>query len=81
MDMKEEVKLEVRLDKYRKIFSEYVSENCDGKGNQRSNVSKEKKEGLVSLKKRIKEMELLVIPTDKSGKLVIETWTAMAFQP
>ena len=39
-------------------------------GRQQLNISKLEKEGLDSLQKRVKEGELVIMKTDKSGKLV-----------
>ena len=67
----EEAKLNVRLDKLRETFAEYMKKNCDSKGRQASNLTWELQQGLLSLKSRIKKGELLVCPSDKSGKLVV----------
>ena len=54
------------------VTKQYIKDKCDNKGNiKQQNVSKEVMEGIKSLKKRVKENELLVIPTDKSGKMVV----------
>ena len=50
-------------------FGQYVREFCGKKGIQRSNLSKSQEEGLASLRKRVKEGEVVIVPTDKSGTL------------
>ena len=37
----------------------------------RGNLTEEEKEGLKSLQKRIKEKEIIILKTDKSGKMVV----------
>ena len=76
----EEAKIEVRLDALWKEFKEYVKEECKEDGSQESNLSHEQLLGLQSLRKKIKEEGLLVVPTDKSGKLCVtnkETYLKM----
>ena len=55
------------------LFRQYTSEKCGKNGNQKGNLTKLQAEGLKSLKKRVKEGELVVIPTDKSGNLAVMT--------
>ena len=53
-----------------KTINNLIKENCDSKGNQKSpNTSKAIREAIISLKKRTDEGSLVVMPTDKSGKL------------
>ena len=47
----------------------WVKENCNCKGDQKSNLSKEEQMGLKSLKKRVADGNLVVLPTDKSGSV------------
>ena len=54
-------------------FRKYCKNNCKKGGLQKNNLSKSQEEGLKSLSKRIKEGEILVLPTDKSGKLCVMT--------
>ena len=54
-------------------FKEYVKECCGKKGAQRTNLTKGQEEGMKRLKKRLKEGELVVVPTDKSGTLAAMT--------
>ena len=52
------------------IFEEYRDANCS-KDLQTSNLTKEEKEGLESLQKRIQKKEIFVCKTDKSGKFCV----------
>ena len=64
-----EAGLAVRGTEYLDTFSNFCEQNCDSKGNQKANSNPTKlKVGLKSLGKRIKEGELTVLETDKTGK-------------
>ena len=52
-------------------FKQYVQDKCDDKGNQKSNLTKGEEEGLKSIRKRVKNGDIVVIPTDKSGNLAV----------
>ena len=71
LDPHQEAHLEVRITEWKKAFKEYKEKNSDEKGNQPSNLSPAQRRGLASLKKRIEEGEIVVCPTDKSGKLAV----------
>ena len=49
----------------------YVSKNCKQGGKQVTNLSPSQVKGLKSLRKRVAEGELVIIPTDKSGRLAV----------
>ena len=49
-------------------FKEYMREKCDKDGRQESNITKEEMRGLKQLKKRVKNEEIVVLPTNKSGR-------------
>ena len=53
------------------VFRGYAEEHCDKEGKQELNLTKSQRDGLKSLKKRMKDGELVVIPTDKSGNLAV----------
>ena len=53
----------------------WVSANCSCDGDQKSNLSSEETRGLNSLRKRVREGDIVVLPTDKSGRFAI-----MSFQ-
>ena len=72
--------IEVRRDKYAHVCKEYIGQNCSKKGEQNQNLTKDELKGLIRLKKRIKEGDVIVMCTDKSNKFTItdrETYKAM----
>ena len=57
------------------IYREYVAKNCDEKGGiTKPNLSNRELRGLRSLLNRIKNREVMVVPSDKSGKLTVVGW-------
>ena len=48
-----------------------MNEKCKKGGKQPSNLSKKQERGLKSLTERVKNGEIVVVPTDKSGKFAI----------
>lgn len=70
MQIEEEALIEIRRNMHKKIFSQHREENTDN-GKQESNLSEEERKGLRSILKRIREGEILVMKTDKSGKFCI----------
>ena len=50
---------------------DWVKKNCNCKGEQKSNLSREEQAGLKSLRKRIADGELVLLPTDKSGRFAV----------
>ena len=53
---------------------DYRKKNCDPKGNiLNQKLDKDNLAGLDSLKKRVKDGEIFIVPTDKSGRLVVTT--------
>ena len=63
----------VRRERWEKEFKEYFQENCKDDGSQKSNLTPAQQRGIAKLKKRIKEGSLMVVLTDKSGKLAVTT--------
>ena len=55
------------------MLRDYVSKNCKEGGKQVSNFSQSQWRGLISLRKRVTEGEIVILPTDKSGRLAIMT--------
>ena len=53
-----------------KSFESYKRKRCNEKGEQLSNLTKQEMRGLRKLKKRVKENEILILKTDKSGKIM-----------
>ena len=47
---------------------EWVKANCNCRGEQKPNLSTKEQAGLKSIKKRIAEGNLVILPTDKSGR-------------
>ena len=56
---------------HERIYQEYRREHCDEKGDQEPNLTEEEQRGLRSLQKRIEKDDLVVMKTDKSGKMSI----------
>ena len=78
LGLESEAGLEVLRQEWRECYRKFTQEKCNQKKEQESNLTKEEKDGLTSLRKRIKEGELIVVPTDKSGRFSImdlETYT------
>ena len=58
---------------HQRIYNKFRRKNCDRRGEQKSNLTKEELEGLDNLTKRINKRELLVLKTDKSSRFAITT--------
>ena len=67
----EEAQLAIRKEKYMDTFKRYTEEKCSKKGEQIPNLTPQQKKGQKKLQKRIKDKEILVVPTDKTGKLIV----------
>ena len=52
--------------KYMEVINKHMTKHCI-KGKQRSNLTKSQQSGLMSLKKRIKSGDLVILQTDKTG--------------
>ena len=55
------------------VFRDFKKEKCDERGSQKQNLDPLESRGYKSLKKRIKEGELVALETDKSGKMTLIT--------
>ena len=66
-----EAKLEMFRVEAKGIFRQFLEEKCNKYGAQKSNLSKPQLKGLKSLKTRIKEGEIVGIPTDKTGNFAV----------
>ena len=53
------------------VFKKYCDEKCSKGGVQASNLDECEMRGLKSLQKRVKDGEILIVPTDKSGRFAI----------
>ena len=69
--VEEEASLEMLRMEWRQVFKESTKENCDKKGNPKSNLTQQERRGMKSLKKRLKDGEIVVLPTDKSGRFCV----------
>jgi hypothetical protein len=67
----EEASLETRGRKHLEIVRKYIAENCNEHGEQVQNLSKGAQKGIKSLKKRIKEGDLVVLELDKSNRFCV----------
>ena len=73
VETKHEAMIETRRNMTEKTYNEYRSEECNKKGEVRGNLTEEEKDGLKRLQKRIKEKQIVIVKTDKSGKLCVVT--------
>ena len=67
----QEARIAIRVEEYRTKYKEYRREKCKKGGAQRLNLTPNQRIGLDSLMKRVKEGNILVQQTDKTGKFVI----------
>ena len=67
LTVEEEAKLEVQRNMWMKVYREYMEENCDKDGI----LTEQQKRGLKKLSKRIKDGEIVVTKTDKSGRFFV----------
>ena len=74
--VEEEMSLQTLRDMLMVTFRKYVDEKCGKEGKQCRNLSKVQEAGLKSLKKRVKEGEVMIVHTDKSGSLAVMSRTA-----
>ena len=49
---------------------EWVAQNCNCKGEQKANLSQVEEEGLKSIRKRVADGDIVILPTDKSDQLL-----------
>ena len=69
----EESRIEVRKRSQKEIYEKFRKINTNKKHEQKSNLKKSEKDGLRSLMKRMKNEEIIIMKTDKSGKFVVTT--------
>ena len=70
-NFQEEANLEMLRAELKGCFKKYLRENCNDKGEQESNLLKGEQQGLKTLKKKVKEGGIIVLPTDKSGRFAV----------
>ena len=71
--LEEESKLETLRVELHGVFKDYVRRNCKDGGKQVSNLTVNQLRGLKSIRKRVTDGELVILPTDKSGRLAVMT--------
>ena len=71
LSTKHEANIEIRRSNNEKIYNEYRGKVCNKRGEVKGNLTTEEKDGVRSLQKRIKNHEIVVMKTDKSGKLCV----------
>ena len=70
-DPEYEAGLEVRFQKWMNTAKQFREEFCDSKGRQQDNLTSAQRRGLKKLQKRVADGELVCIPTDKSGQMIV----------
>ena len=71
--LEDEARLETMRMQLRTTFKCYVDKSCQEGGKQITNIPGNLARGLKSLRKRVTEGELVILPTDKSGRLAVMT--------
>ena len=71
LSVRRETEIELRRESHNRVYQRYRQEFCNMDGEQKSNLTENEKMGLKRLKKRIKDGELVVMKTDKSGKMSV----------
>ena len=75
LEVKEESKIELRREIHTNVFRDFVQKECkEGRGeewNQKTNFTTKERRGIKKLKARIKNKEIVILQTDKSGKLAV----------
>ena len=80
LKVQEEAKLSVRVSHYREEFRKHRMKFCNQHGKQKQNLTQNQQKGLASLRKRIKNQEIVILQTDKTGKFAVtdmETYEKM----
>ena len=69
LDTKNEALIEMRRGTNEIIYNDYRKEVGNKKGEIKGNLTEDEKDGLKSLQKRMKEQEIVIMKTEKSGKM------------
>ena len=69
----EEANIEIRSNSQTKIYRDYREKNVDKKDDQECNLTKEEKDGLESLLKKVSDRSIIIMKTDKSSRFVATT--------
>ena len=70
-NFQDEANLELLRAEFKNYFRTYVRTKCGEGGELESNLNKEELKGLKTLKNRFKKEEIIILPTDKSGRFGI----------
>ena len=73
LSIRREAEIELRREIHDRVYQEYRREHCTSNGEQESNLTSQERKGLESLQKRMKTENLIIMKTDKSGKLCVTT--------
>ena len=73
VSIKSEAHINVREVSYEQVFNLFFGESCNEKGKQAPNLSPAELRGLNKLLKRIQDGSVVIMETDKSGRLAIAT--------
>ena len=74
-DVEDEAMMEMMRMELKGVFSQYCMEECMKGGAQKSNLNEAERRGLKSLKKRVNNSEIVIVPTDKSGRFAVMSLT------
>ena len=67
----QEAFIQIRRDVHSRIYDQYRQEFCNKNGDQKTNLTEMEEKGLKMLKKRVKEKEIIIMKTDKTGKFCV----------
>ena len=73
LPINQEALISLRREKYNTVFRDFRRETCNSRGEQRLNLTFSQRKGLQKLKKRIKNGEIVIMLTDKSGRFAATT--------
>ena len=71
ISIEREAQIEIRRTIHEKIYQQYREEKTNENGEQETNLTEKEEKGMKSLQKRIKKEGLVVMKTDKSGKMSV----------
>ena len=64
--------LSIRKQQFTDTFADFMKSQCDDKGRQmKTSLTAEQRKGLTEIKKKIKEGEVILLETDKTGKFAV----------
>ena len=74
LTVKDESEIEVRKKAWQEEHRKFMDKEMAGDRMKYNNLTAEQRRGLTKLKKRVKDGEIVVSKTDKSGKLFVSTF-------